>query len=460
MRSSEIINEANLTAVQLVKHGGMYLNNLLTKIENGMPLSVTGKFQTQFGKNVILDPSSAAILKSIFYPQGNPALADISASGDVVMSNPTARIVLLTQDGKKISLSALEKTPDIKGKQEDYNLGDIGEIAIALAVYARFINQGQEVGINNFFAMGKLLQTSHSSKGSAGVANMNGTIQWPVGKTDNITLQSVLPRRSLDYFISVLKGDQKLEPQINSVFQSAIAYANQNSKVTAGIKLVGTNTNSNQIRIICDGVSDQKGTKADIIMDIDGKAINIVSAKVGRSQLGQASGHDFEKQIVFFATVFGIDVSPYKDQWGASLEEHDSVLSKIWSNINPRIMAALAGDITDREVSLVKQLANGLIKYSNTASPGDVDIVKLIATPGKPGYKLLRVDNKLYAALDKINLIAKPVAKGISIYGSYNGREILLMKARSYLSGAAKTVRTIIEGGNLLDIMAEVIDKK
>jgi hypothetical protein len=34
------------------------------------------------------------------------------------------------------------------------------------------------------------------------------------------------------------------------------------------------------------------------------------------------------------------------------------------------------------------------------------------------------------------------------------------MKARSYYSSAAKTVRTVIEGGDLLDILAEVTDEK
>jgi len=217
---------------------------------------------------------------------------------------------------------------------------------------------------------------------------------------------------------------------------------------------------TNFIKISCDGVSDQKGTKADVIMNIDGTPINIVSAKVGRSQLGQASGHNFDKQRLFFKTVFNENVSSFKTSWGETHKEHDKVLQAIWNKINPKIVRALAGDNAQKELPIVKQLANGLIKYSNTATAGDVDIVKLIAVPGSPGYKLLKVDERLYDALKQINLIAVPGSKGVAIYGIYNNKKILLMKCRSYHSKVGNTVRTIIEGGDLLDIMAEVADEK
>lgn len=461
MRSKEFLVEAGLTPANLVKHNGLYLTNMLDKIVNGGEFSVVGKKQDQFGKTVKIDPAEIKNLKKIFYPKGNPNLVKISASGNIILPEPVKNIILKTTSGKLISTGALEKTGDIKGKGADYNIGDLGEIAIALAVYARFIKQGAEVSINDVIKVINKLNIGYSKTESAGIADVNSRISWPKGKIDQISLNCVLPRRSIDYISEKIKNTKKIsDPIVEAAFFAATMYANKNSKVDTGIIQVRDNLKTNIINITCDGVSDQKGTKADVIMDIDGKPINIVSAKVGRSQLGQASGHSFDKQVLFFKTVFGEDVSRFSKKWGQTLEDHYVVLEQIWNKINPKIVNACKGDNTSKEMPIVKQLANGLIKYSNTAVAGDVDIVKLIAAPGNPGFKLLRVDEKLYDALSQVDLVAEPKSTGIAIYGIYNGKKILLMRARSYLSKGANTVRTIIEGGDLLDILAEVVDEK
>lgn len=460
MRFREIIFEANLTLSQLVKHRGRYLLNLIKKIESGEAFAVSGKYQAKYGSSVILDKESAVSLKNYFFPKGNPDLVIISASGNVVIPDNTKKILLkLASTGEIIPFGALEKTSDIKGKEADYNLGDIGEIAIAVAVYSRFLKVGGEVSLEDFFSSLRQITVSYNKSGNSGQASAGSTIKYKTGKEDILSLKAVLPRRSMDFINTeeFLSGNIA-QPDIVSTIKSAITFANKNQKVSSGIDLVSKNPETNKINVTCDGISTQKGTKADIIMDIDGDPINIVSAKVGRSQLGQASGHVFDKQITFFKNVFGVDVSKYEKNWGTTLEDHDRTLQAIWNEITPKISAAFSGDVTRKELPMVKQLANGLIKYSNTSKPGDVDIVKLISSPGRPGYKLLRVDEKLYEALEKIDLVAHPGSKGISIYGKYEGKKILLMKARSYLSQEAKTVRTIIEGGDLLDIVAEVIE--
>lgn len=461
MRAREFLIEASLTPKELVKYQGRYLLNLIKKIENQEPLLVSGKYQEKFGKEVTLDPSMAEFLKRLFFPEGNPDLKKVSASDNLIPPADvpqSTRLKVLGADAN-IPLGGLEKTPDIKGKETDYNLGDIGEIAIAIATFSRFRNQGKEITTEDFFKAAQAMTVSYSKKGSAGIANAAGPVSWPAGKQDRIELRAVLPRRSMDFVNTenFLSGNIS-ELDVMGTVKSAIVFANKNQKINAGIDTASKNLETNLIRITCDGVSDQRGTKADIIMDIDGRAINIVSAKVGRSQLGQASGHVFDKQITFFKTVFGVDVSKYTKDWGTTLEDHDRALKMIWDEVNPKIRAAFAGNVTRKEFPMVKQLAEGLIKYSNTEKPGDVDIVKLITSTSSPGYKLLRVDQKLYQALEKTDLIATTADKGVSIYGRYQGKNILLMKARSYLSQKGNTVRTVIEGGDLLDMLAEVAD--
>jgi len=461
MRFREFISEASLTPSELVKHNGLYLTNFLDKIENSGEFSVVGKYQQNFGKVVKIDPSEIITLKRLFYPEGMPDKAKFSVSGNLIVPAPVKSIKLKTTAGQLVPLGALEKTADIKGKEVDYNLGDIGEIAIALAVYTRFLKHGSEITVQDVLKTIKNLNFGYSKTGTSGIADISGSITWPKGKIDQVSLSSTLPRRSMDYIANNIKETGKIEEKtIIATFTSAVMYANKNTKVTNGVVDISKNPNTNVIKVTCDGVSNQKGTKADVIMDIDGTPINVVSAKVGRSQLGQATGHDFDKQKLFFNTVFGIDVSEFANKWGTTHEQHDKVLKAIWKKINPVILNAIKGDNTQKEFPLVKQLATGLIKYSNTAKSGDVDIVKLIATPSSPGYKLLRVDDRLYDALEKTNLGAKTNTAGVAIYGSLDGKYILLMKARSYYSSAANTVRTVIEGGDLLDILAEVTNEK
>lgn len=461
MRAKEFLYEANLTASQLVKHNGQYLTNLIDKISNGSDFHVVAKYQPTYGEVVKIDPSEVVNLKRLFYPEGDPNKAKISAGGNLITPHPVGTIKLKTTSGQIITTGQLEKTADIKGKEIDYNLGDIGEIALAIAIYTRFYKHGSEIILQDMLETIKNLNVGYSKTGVSGIADISGSINWPKGKVDKISLNCALPRRTMDYIINNIKETGKIEEKtIIATFIGAAMYANKNAKVTTSIVEVNKNLNTNIIKVSCDGVSNQKGTKADVIMDIDGVPINVISAKVGRGQLGQATGHDFDKQSLFFNTVFGVDVSEFKNDWGTTHEQHDATLKAIWKKINPIILNAVRGDNTQKELPLVKQLAKGLIKYSNTAKAGDVDIVKLIATPASPGYKLLRVDDRLYDALQKTDLGAKTTPTGVSIYGNLNGKYILLMKARSYYSSAAKTVRTVIEGGDLLDILAEVTDEK
>jgi hypothetical protein len=110
---------------------------------------------------------------------------------------------------------------------------------------------------------------------------------------------------------------------------------------------------------------------------------------------------------------------------------------------------------------LVKQIAGGLIHYSNNVGadgPEIIDIVKLVTIPSNPGYKLMRVDSNLIRAMEEVDLVGSstPNGQGVAVHGIIDGQAKLLFRARSYYSPAAKLTRTIIEGGPLLDYLAVV----
>jgi len=446
-----IINEKALSKSELVKYDKKYLNNLLGLVNAGTPLEIAPDAQEYLGKSVVIDPSSI-----------DEFLAMLDNKS---IKNPT----LKTQDGSIVQLNRIQKSAAIKGKDVDYNVGDIGEIALGVAAAARFRKLGQVIDINDFTNLSKELNLSNVSgqkgkKLSSLKLEISTKIKHISGKDDILELKILAPARSIQTFEKLMKDSNTAPINIQGTILSAISYANESNKITFGIEKTAMDPNVNTISVVSDGVSNQKGTKADLIMTIDGQTINLISAKAGKSQLGQAAGHEWYKQQQFFNTVFGVDISAYEKYWGKTHQEHISALMQVYANaIIPKVAQLVGGNNTAKEMSLIRQITQGLIRYSNNVHPetGEVeviDIVKLITNPGSPGYKLLRVDARLEQALAQVNLVgaATKNRQGVEVHGVVGGKSVLLFKVRSYYSPAGKTTRTIIEGGPLLDQLAEM----
>lgn len=456
--------EKGMDPKELRKHEGTYLLALIGKIKSKEPLELTpsaaNKYKT---KSVTPKAGEHKRLANIFFPDGDYTQATIK-NGQMQEIDPKGLKLfkLRTVEGPEVLLSDVQKTADIKGKNVDFNIGDIGEFALGIAITTKFINKGQLITLDDFYSVAQTLGATASKGGSAIESYGTFKIAWgKLGKTDSIHVKTVIPGRSANYMNDVLSGKTVIDPKVEATISSAINYANQSQKISVGVDYIRSNPESNKVEVLVDGVSNAKGTKADLILTIDKKRMNLISAKVGKSQLGQATGHDFNKQVEFFKTVFDVDISKYAKRWGKTHQEHFELLKDIWTKIiTPPVVSRLKGNNTVNEFMIIKRLAGGLIRYANSSDSDAIDIVKLISTPGSPGYKLLRVDQRLFEAMKHINLEVRPGAAGITIYGSVDGtqKKILLANFRSYWSPAGNTVRTVVEGGPLLDILSEVVD--
>jgi hypothetical protein len=458
----DILNKLDILTESALSAPGLqpgYLKNLIDLV--GKPLAVVPKMQDKLGPTVILAPEMKEVLQQVYDSTGGRT----GAGGYLIMPGPFPK--LTTTTGDKINLSAIEKSPEIKGKTEDYGVGDIGEIALGVSAGARFLNAGKPINYAQFVGLANQL-TPSIVRGKSGKVldslqlSYTGRIKHESGKEDNFTLVVMAPGRSVKEFANFMKKPKDLPPAVQGTILSAIDYANGSERITAGIQQASASPDTNTIEVSCDGVSNQKGTKADLVMTIDGSRIHLISAKAGPSQLGQASGHQWANQQQFFQTVFGVDIAPYAQAWGKTNQEHLTALQQIWSRlVIPKVQQLTGGDSVQKEKMLIRSLANGLIRYSNNtnAETGEVetiDIVKLLTDPGSPGYSLLRIDSRLTAALEKTDLYGESTknGQGIQVSGQVNGKKSLLFKARSYYSPAGKVVRTIIEGGPLLDELA------
>jgi len=442
-----------------------YLTNMINMINQGTPFSVVAEKYGKYGEAVILDPSMADLLQT--------ALDNSNESGKYLKINTDIR-KLQTADGQTILFTELEKTNDIKGGEVDYNVGYIGEIALGVAAGAKFLQAGGDTGLADFIEVAKQLKmdsvlTQSGKKGSSLQLSYSGTITHGNGKEDNLNLVIKAPGKDVKAFLEFINNKpEAIHPKAMGAMLSALEYARNAHKIAAGLKQTSEDPNTNTIQVVSDGISDQKGTKADLIMEIDGSKINLLSVKTGPSQLGQASGKEWSKQLKFFELVFGLNVSEYEQYWGSTNTERLGALKKIWPLAIAKVSRLTGGDSVRKEAILVKSIANGLIRYANnwdetTGKTETVDIVKLVTDPGSPGYKLMQIDDRLIAAMEKTDLIGWAPAGGMGVNisglitttnakGQPVQKKVALCRMWSTLSGT--TVRTNVAGGPLLDELA------
>lgn len=453
MRYSDfkIINEATLSIADFAKRNPDYWVNLTDIIEQGAPLPIdNGEVTVE-----IENPESVASQMRDIWDGADLATPD--------QINLIKKIRIPTIDGEKISIGRIYKSPAIKGKDADYNIGDIGEIALAVSTGARFKKAGQPIDINDFLAMANQAKVLPIKGKQSLQMTVEDTISYQSGKNDQIGIDIVVPARSLKSFSDFIQDLGNAPKNVQGTISSSLEFANNNENITNGVNKTANDPNTNRIEVAAIGTQDQKGTKADLVLNIDGERINLLSAKAGASQLGQASGKEWSKPLHFFNTVFGEDVSAYKGSWSDDQPKNLEVLRQIYKDrIIPKILKLTGGDSVQKEKALVKQIVNGLVHYANDVSEtGEsqiIDIVKLSTVPGSPGYKLMRIDSSLEQALEKVDLVGTPTPNGLGVQvtGNVGGKNLLLFKARSYWSPAGKLTRTIIEGGPLLDQLAVV----
>ncbi len=437
IRFKSWLNEASLSYSRLHSE---YWNNLLNLIKSKSPISI-GKSGTE--------EVNLADYESTYQDLYNIWDGNEEATPDQI--NQIKNYNLKANDGKTFKVGNIYKSPSIKGKDVDFNLGDIGEFVLGLAISSRFLNKAKPItleNIQNTFQTLTLEKTKKTALSISGKSKLG---------SDILETTIIGPSRSIQAFSGFLNDINSIPEKVKRTFNSSIKYVNEMDRIKEIYNQIISSKNPDTLKIISAGTEDQKGTKADLKMFLNGETVNLFSIKTGLSQLGQASGHDWKKQQDFFKTFFNVDISEFEKSWGKSNEEHIVTLKEIYTKkVIPKVTLLTKGDKSSDELTLLKNIGKGIIKYSND-SDKTIDIVK-IGTSSEPNYKVLRIDDRIIPLLENIDLIGSGNASGlgVQVHGIYNGKKMLIVTIRSYFSPAAKLVRTIVESGPLLDIISEV----
>ena len=402
----DIIIEAGLTQSELAKHNGAYLKKLADLAAAG-PVALTPDVSTKLGQQTVkLSPETITALKQA------------SSAGTQLPRTP----LFVLDDGTTINgaWGSIQKGVDYTGLEEKkpYNSGHLAELFMGLAVTAKFFNLGYPITVAQMVDMFTFSQiSSHTNpKTDKLTSNIVFTISRDIvypasikGNPDHLTFKGVIPGVSADAFMQQVKTRQ-FAADIQSVMASAVRYVNEAPSVENSIKQTQADPNTNQINVTSDGTSDAKMTKADIILSVDGKKINLFSLKTySTDTLGQISGVGFDQVNRWFETSFGIDLSKYKQQIESAKTPEDGfkLLLQLYDIYYPEVEAVTEKQTPGQEAAIVKQLAKAANYHARGASGEDVEIVKLDDKIKDGNYKILKFSDDLVDAMDKLDLETK-----------------------------------------------------
>lgn len=266
---------------------------------------------------------------------------------------------------------------------------------------------------------------------------------------DRIIFRVGVPRKAMEF----LKGEDLSE--IIDLFKSAVTYVNTDKRIDRQAKILRSNDKVDEIIVNSDGVGDQKGTKADIKLTVNGKPTrNQISLKVsGGEQFAQVSGVGFNKQLSLWNDGLGIDVRSLEQAYNSAMRDFDPGL-KFFSRAEP--VAADQKEIVKTAMRLVYQYATNelnslfssgdeqfmerLVQFISRGIAGDeqryIELVKL----EKGKFKSVRPGSKSFReTVSNLSLVAEIRKSGdpmITIKDRNTNKPLITIRAKTELASS------------------------
>jgi len=314
----------------------------------------------------------------------------------------------------------------LENERATFNKGDIAEGILGAALVAKFIKEENNITANDVWDVIQSLDTQANQSLKPKIIKKNVTFELPSffgGKKNTITLTIGLSKNNFEGFV-----DQEIFDSIGGIVTAAIKFASS-SAIKNIIRQIEEDKRSNHVEVSAVGLEDQKGTKADLKITVDGKPVpyGTLSLKAGSTkQLGQIgkgwegdpTAKKYSRGIVdLFKALFGITIdSELRSEYIEAIQNggYDDVVSAIksvYEDAFNKISARFEGGKKELQDFLIT-LANG-IKYE--------------ATLNEEGVILLNLGNKDFKALnfDKLFDLFQDENKELDIEVSYSFEERL-----------------------------------
>lgn len=202
------------------------------------------------------------------------------------------------------------------------NRGDLFEVFFAAAVAARFVKRAKTKSA-------KTLPTVSPSDVDVVLNEMmkKGYIKQ-VNDIGSAVIDTVSVSVSVPQKAQIFLSDKANWTKVSDLKNGAVAFVNSHSRLNAQARGLSINAREDFIKVTAAGTEDQKGTKADVKIQVDSptnpdkKFRNIdYSLKVeGGEQFHQVSGQGFDKFLNIFGEM-GLDVSPVSQKYQNFIDE-------------------------------------------------------------------------------------------------------------------------------------------
>jgi hypothetical protein len=294
MRFSEFkLLEATLQRTSTTSWPG-YLENLVKSTDIGLGP------QGERGAGLELNDKSKTMLKSI--------IKKIEKAGgklDIETARAIEEMEVTFTNGQKSPIKYIHKSAEIKGgtnasgtEKKPWNEGEVAETILGAALYARFISR-TDVSEKDVWDALRVF-TNNVIPGGFRVSGTKRNKKSPIDMTainkplNNQVIDSLIHKRA-EISKQFPEGIQALEDKI----AACANYVNESNKVLKALEEADANPGA-PITIKTDGVGDQKGTKADLQIEI-GQWKQLLSLKVNDiKQFGQESGSSGAVVTSFF----------------------------------------------------------------------------------------------------------------------------------------------------------------
>lgn len=345
-----------------------------------------------------------------------------------------------------------EKMPTLK-----FNRGDVAEGILGAALTAKFANRSPEklknpvtkemidYVLNQFFSANRMIEIKvkdiAASKGDAVVDGIRFSINLPTPAAN-------------------LLKDKNSRKIVDDLYDSAIEYVEKAWE--EDVVELATNGKVDDIIIMSDGVGDQKGTKADIKVTINGQPYRKqISLKVaGGEQFAQVSGDDFEKQERIWQDILGLDIKALESKYNTAIKNYDK--KEVFSSREERrlgefkdMIKTAAGVVYQEAAKQIQQKISSkdtnffnnfakLVFEGATKGDASIELVKL----QQRTFKQLKFDKnfiKNYSdQLKKSNLKAKFRETGdplVQIFAGSESKSNLILQIRVKVEAASRNTK-------------------
>lgn len=204
----------------------------------------------------------------------------------------------------------------------DANRGDLFEAFFAAAVAARFVKRAKTKSAKTLPKISSndvdVVLTEMMKKGY--IRNVNDVGSAVI---DTVSVNVSIPKKALSFL-----QDRSNWAKVSDLRTGAVNFANSHSRLNAQARGLSINERQDIIKVTAAGTEDQKGTKADVKVEVNSptnpekrfRNVDYSLKVTGGEQFHQVSGLGFDKFLDIFGQM-GIDVSPVSKAYEKSLSD-------------------------------------------------------------------------------------------------------------------------------------------